>query len=422
MILAAVVLLLTLGGLTSARLGMGAPEPAVAGGGPPGAVSPAGAGLALAAPVDEVLNRSIAAAQTASPTPKTDAPSTERASDSQPWSWLQNFRTTALWSSAGAEGAEIASAPQWSYFQYRGEVQAGRMRLLEPGDGVRRFPRYVWASADDFGPSGPPSTEWELAADDGLRAGGLAAPRPMAESWPPGLGAEFVAVIDGDSGALLFGKNAHRRVAMASLTKTATAIVALERGRLDDRVTVDVDSRWMWESTVMGLTPGETVSLETLLYGLMLPSGNDAALAIARHIGGSEERFVDLMNAKARDLSLTDTQFRNPHGLDASGHHSSAYDQAMLARHGLRDANFYRLSAAREWNADGYRLVNLNRLLWTYPGADGVKVGFTDDAGRSIVGSATRDGRRVIVAMMRSWNTVAESSALLDWAFRTFRW
>ncbi len=172
----------------------------------------------------------------------------------------------------------------------------------------------------------------------------------------------------------------------------------------------------------MGLTPGEVVSLETLLYGLMLPSGNDAALAIGRHVAGSDARFVEMMNEKARALGLVDTQFRNPHGLDADGHYSSPYDLAMMSRHGMQDPLFHSLSATQHWQSEGYNLWNLNKLLGQYPGADGVKVGFTDNAGRCIVASATRNGRRVFVALIRSHDPVGESRMLLDYAFQNFRW
>src|SRR5439155_20112745 len=172
---------------------------------------------------------------------------------------------------------------------------------------------------------------------------------------------------------------------------------------LSDRVSVHVDSRRMPDSTVMGLYPGEELTVEDLLYGLMLPSGNDAALALAEHVAGTREAFGELMNDKARSLGLTGSHFVNPHGLDADGHYSTPYDMAMLARAGLRDPTFRALSAAKMYETPrgkGYTLYNLNRLLWAYPGADGVKIGFTDAAGRAIVGSAVKDGHRVIVAMM----------------------
>jgi D-alanyl-D-alanine carboxypeptidase (penicillin-binding protein 5/6) len=214
-------------------------------------------------------------------------------------------------------------------------------------------------------------------------------------------------------------------MAMASCTKMVTAILALERGHLDDQVKVDVDGLKMaieMESTVMGLHPGETVTLETLLYGLMLPSGNDAAVAIARHIAGSESAFVDLMNAKVRELGLEDTQFVNSHGLDAKGHYSSPFDQASIARYGMRNPVFARIVAAKEYSGEGYQLWNANRLLWNYPGADGVKPGFTDEAGSALVASATRNGHRVITTVIKANSAAVDSVPLLDWAFKSFSW
>jgi D-alanyl-D-alanine carboxypeptidase (penicillin-binding protein 5/6) len=236
----------------------------------------------------------------------------------------------------------------------------------------------------------------------------------------------MAVVLDERSGAVLYGREEHREVAPASLTKIVTAMVALEAGNPASRVGVSVDSRVMWDSTVMGLRPGEEVSLEDLLYGLMLPSGNDAAIAIARFIAGDEWLFSELMNAKVRQLGLQHTNFVNSHGLDANGHYSSAYDMARLARAAMRDPVFRRLAAAKEWEASGflrsYRLVNLNRLLWQYPGADGVKIGYTDAAGRTMVVSATRDGHRVYASFMRSSNLVADGTALLDYAFNAYAW
>jgi serine-type D-Ala-D-Ala carboxypeptidase (penicillin-binding protein 5/6) len=149
-----------------------------------------------------------------------------------------------------------------------------------------------------------------------------------------------VAVLDEASGALLYGKNADRPLPPASLTKVATAIVALESGSLDDTVAVDVDSRKMKSSTVMGLLPGDEFSLRDLMFGLLLPSGNDAALAVGRHVGGSDAEFVAMMNALAASLGLEQTHFANAHGLSARRHVSSAEDLALLARHAMSIPEF----------------------------------------------------------------------------------
>jgi D-alanyl-D-alanine carboxypeptidase len=176
----------------------------------------------------------------------------------------------------------------------------------------------------------------------------------------------------------------------------------------------------------MGIKPGETYTLEDLLYGLMLPSGNDAALAIANDIGGSMAGFVSMMNAQASDLGLVDSHFINPHGLDAPGHYSSAFDLAIAARYGMTNyGEFRKLAAARSWAVQGTRtftVYNLNRFLRSYTGADGVKIGYTDNAGKTIVASASRNGHRVYVVLLHCHDIVADSTPLFDWVFGNFTW
>ncbi|MPZ13174.1 MAG: LysM peptidoglycan-binding domain-containing protein [Chloroflexi bacterium] len=250
-------------------------------------------------------------------------------------------------------------------------------------------------------------------------------PDQVRDVAPGPIGAEYAVAVDGESGEILWAREANSAVAPASLTKIVTALVVLDQARLSDSVTVHVDSRRMPESTVMGLEPDEELTVEDLLYGLMLPSGNDAAVALAEHVAGSVEAFVALMNGKVRSLGLTSTRMVNPHGLDAPGHVTSAYDMAMLAREGMRNPVFRELAMARSHEiprGKGYSLGNLNQLLWLFPGADGVKIGYTDAAGRAIVGSASQGGHRVFVTLMRSPNTYGDSAALLDWAFASFTW
>jgi hypothetical protein len=338
--------------------------------------------------------------------------------------WVQNFRPTHLWASPSGDSADLGELPQWSYVQYSGESVNGRARVLDPGDGARRTSRAGWLSTEDVGPVGAPPIEWYLGVGESER-GLPGVPARATNDWPAQISSQAAVVMDAKTGAVLFGKNARRRVAMASCTKMVTAILALERGRLDDRVTVDVDGLKMaieMESTVMGLHPGDTVTLETLLYGLMLPSGNDAAVAIAKHIAGSEPAFVELMNAKVRELGLVDTNFKNPHGLDATDHYSTPFDLANIARYGMMNATFAKLASAKQYAGDGYQLLNSNRLLWNYPGADGVKPGFTDAAGSALVASATRNGHRVISAVIKANSAANDTVPLLDWAFKSYNW
>lgn len=247
----------------------------------------------------------------------------------------------------------------------------------------------------------------------------LRTPEVTAEAW---------ALVDGSSGAVIAGQNANERLAPASTTKIATAIVALEQGRLEDQVVFDRESRQDLDpdSSVMGLLPGEEVSLHDLLYGLMLPSGNDAAVAIAQHVGGSEQRFVQMMNAKVGELGLKDTHFVNPHGLDVDDQYSSASDLAALARYAMANPTFAAIVSTRQHNVQGklqtYQLRNGNPLLGRYEGADGVKTGYTENAWQTFVGSASRNGHRVFVALLRSRDRVGDSIALLDFVFANYGW
>jgi D-alanyl-D-alanine carboxypeptidase len=356
--------------------------------------------------------------QLVAPGPQPQAPAAAPA----PRVWVQNHRPTDLFAGPGADAASLGQVNQFTTFQLVEADGGPRIKLFDPGRGVGRLPGTVWANPQDFGPAGPPSPLFELAVGGIDPITQRRIPERIGDTWPRIPSAEGAVVLDGESGAILYAKNAHARLAPASLTKILTSIVAIEQGRPQDRVRVDVDSRTMYDNTIMGLEPGEVLSLETLLYGLMLPSGNDAALAIARHIGGSDAAFVDLMNQKVRALGLENSQFRNPHGWDDRDQYASPYDLAVMSRYGMRDPLFYSLSASRVWEAEGYTLYNLNRLIGQYPGADGVKVGYTDDAGRCLVASATRNGRRVFVTVMRSNDPVGESRLLLDYAFHNFRW
>jgi len=252
-----------------------------------------------------------------------------------------------------------------------------------------------------------------------------AGPRKTRDISPGWVSAQYAVVIDGDSGQILWAREANTPAPPASLTKIATALVVLDHANLGDLVTAHVDSRRMNGSTVMGVHPGDVLTVEDLLYGLMLPSGNDAALVLAQHVAGTREAFVDLMNEKVRSFGLTGSQFVNPHGLDAPGHVTSAFDIAMLAREGMRNPVFQELAAARSYETargGGFELHNLNQMLWRYAAADGVKIGYTPEAGRTIVASAIRGGHRVYVAALHSNDIYADSAALLDWTFASYSW
>ncbi|HEX5416677.1 MAG TPA: hypothetical protein VFZ25_13485 [Chloroflexota bacterium] len=252
------------------------------------------------------------------------------------------------------------------------------------------------------------------------------APTKTGSGAPPNVTAAAIAVVDGASGALLFGKSPHQQLAPASLTKIFTALVAFRLGKLDDVITVKYDPAELPDSTMMGAKPGEQYTLENLLYGLLLPSGGDAAIAIANAIGGTESHFIELMNAQVAQLNLQDSHFVNPHGLDAAHHYSSAYDMAMGGRYGMLTYPAFRaIVGTKAWDVHGTRsfeIYNLNPDLGTYPGANGVKIGYTDDAGRTIVASATHDNHLVLVSLMRCGTYLGDTTPLFNWAFDNFTW
>ncbi len=243
----------------------------------------------------------------------------------------------------------------------------------------------------------------------------------------PAIAGEAALLMDETSGRILYAKSPNDRLSPASLTKIMTALLAVERGHLDELVDVRVDSRTMRGSTVMGLVPGEQLTLEDLLYGMMLPSGNDAALAIGMHVSGTAEEFVVLMNKRAGELGLVNTRFANPHGLDgAGGNYSSAYDLAVLTREAMRHEQFRTIANTTYRVVKGsiatYSLGTLNPLYGRIAGVDGVKTGYTRNARQTLVGSVTRDGHRVIVVVLRSSDRASDGVSLLNWAFAAHEW
>ncbi|TYQ16008.1 UNVERIFIED_CONTAM: D-alanyl-D-alanine carboxypeptidase (penicillin-binding protein 5/6) [Acetivibrio alkalicellulosi] len=240
---------------------------------------------------------------------------------------------------------------------------------------------------------------------------------------PPKIEAGAAIVLDTISGRVLYEKNAHSRKAIASTTKIMTAIVAIEKGDLEDKVKVSKKAASIWGSTI-NLQTGEELTLNELLYGMLIKSGNDAAIAVAEHIGGSVEGFVDMMNKKAMDLGLKDTSFKNPHGLDANGHYSTAYELAILTRYALDNPVFSKIVATQSTYIANRNLHTTNEMLGMYHGADGVKTGYTGKAGRCLVTSATRDNWRIVSVVLNcsSRTTRAQSSkSILDYAFYNYK-
>ena len=242
----------------------------------------------------------------------------------------------------------------------------------------------------------------------------------------PDVTAAAAVVIDAETGEILWGKNEHERRSPASTTKIMTAILAVESAPLDQMVVSETDGSSMIGSSVMGLRPGVQISMTDLLFGLMLPSGNDAAIEIARAMDGDVERFAERMNAKAREIGMVDTNFTNPHGLDRREHYSSAYDLAILGAYSMRNEVFRRVVGAKEWHlapaAGDYTVYNGNTLLQRAPGAEGVKIGWTNRAGWTFVASMVRNDRRLIATVLNSSDRDADASALFDWAYSSYDW
>lgn len=239
----------------------------------------------------------------------------------------------------------------------------------------------------------------------------------------PVINAAAGIVMDMESGRVLFEKNAYKRMPMASTTKIMTAILAIEQGNLEDEVTVSKRASSIGGS-VINLRAGEKIQLNDLLYGLMLRSGNDAAIAIAEHVGGSVENFLDMMNYKAKLLGARNTNFMSPHGLDKEDHYSTAYDLAVITRYALQNPVFSEIVGTKNITAGSRSLHNTNEMLDLYPGADGVKTGYTGKAGRCLVTSATRNGQRYISVVLNSPTRAlrAQSSRkILDYAFNNYK-
>lgn len=234
------------------------------------------------------------------------------------------------------------------------------------------------------------------------------------------LSAEKAVLLDAVSGRVLYEKNADQRSLIASTTKIMTALVVCEQCNVLDRMRVPKEAVGI-EGSSMYLQEGEILTLQELLYGLMLSSGNDAAVALAIYCGGTVEGFAEMMNDKARVLGLKGTHFENPHGLDSPGHYSTARDLARLAAYAMENPVFYKTVSAKTVTIGQRCLRNHNKLLWQVEGADGVKTGFTRAAGRILVSSATREGRRLVAVTIHDPNDWQDHAALLKEGFTRYR-
>ena len=228
--------------------------------------------------------------------------------------------------------------------------------------------------------------------------------------------AQKAILLDAQTGRVLYEKDADSRSLIASTTKIMTALVICEHCNVLDRMKIPKEAVGI-EGSSMYLKEGEVLSLQELLYGLMLHSGNDAAVALAIYCAGTVEGFAGMMNDKARQLGLTGTHFENPNGLDSPGHYSTARDLAVLTAYAMKNPIFYQTVSTKSVRVGNRSLNNHNKLLWRVEGADGVKTGFTKKAGRILVSSATREGRRLICVTINDGNDWADHATLLEKGF-----
>lgn len=237
--------------------------------------------------------------------------------------------------------------------------------------------------------------------------------------------AECACVINALTGDVVFSKNMNKRHAMASTTKIMTAIIALENCGMDEVITVSANAAAQ-EGSAAYISENNQIYMKDMLYGLMLNSGNDAAMAIAEHVAGDAEKFADLMNEKALEMGLRDTHFVNPSGLDDPEHFTTAGELALIARYALSNQDFREIVSTQTYQAQPINseeklyFSNHNKMLSLYDGAVGVKTGFTKATGRCLVSAAERDGMEFIAVTLGDSNDWNDHMEMLDYAFSEY--
>lgn len=232
-------------------------------------------------------------------------------------------------------------------------------------------------------------------------------------------------LMDQDSGRILYAKDIHNTRSVASISKIMTALIAVESGKLKDKVTIGDEIKKAYGSGIY-IKAGEELTLEDLVYGLMLRSGNDAALAIAKYVGGSVEHFVDMMNDKARELKMEDSTFHNPHGLDEEdGNFSSAYDMAILMSTAMKNEEFAKIVGTKKYklktNMNTYIWYNKNKLLNQYQYTTGGKTGFTKIARRTLVTTASKQNLNLVAVTLNDGNDFEDHMNLFDYGFKQYQ-
>jgi len=231
--------------------------------------------------------------------------------------------------------------------------------------------------------------------------------------------ADSAILMDAQTGRVLYERNADSRSLIASTTKIMTALIVCEQCNVLDRMRIPKEAVGI-EGSSMYLREGEVLTIQELLYGLMLQSGNDAAVALAIYCGGTVEGFVQLMNDKAHRLGLESTHFENPNGLDSPGHYATARDLAVLTAYAMKNPIFAKTVSTKSVRVGERYLTNHNKLLWRVTGADGVKTGYTKAAGRILVSSATRNDRRLIAVTINDPNDWQDHAVLLQDGFSKY--
>ncbi len=240
----------------------------------------------------------------------------------------------------------------------------------------------------------------------------------------PSLSAEGIFIIDVDSAVPIYQKNAHQELFPASTTKIMTALIALEEYRLDDVIEVPEAS---FSGSLMRLVFKERITVRNLLNGLLINSGNDAADTFALTYPGGYPAFIDRMNSRATELGLRNTHFVNPSGLPDTNHTMSAWDLGQLAVYALHNETFKSIVSTKEktiYGLTGERhvLKSTNKLLGDVPGLDGVKTGYTEDAGEVLVSTVQRNGHRILVVLLKSADRFGETKSVVEWIYRNYEW
>ena len=247
-----------------------------------------------------------------------------------------------------------------------------------------------------------------------------AVPGWQSAAEPFGVSSASAILYEPERGLVLYEKDIHTPRSMASTTKVMTGLLALEQGDLDREITVPAEAVRV-EGSALGLRGGDTISMRDLVIGLLLESGNDAANVIAYVLDGSIPAFAERMNARAAEIGMKDTTFVTPSGLDEGEHSSSAYDMALLARACLDVPELKEITATRSTTMEGRTFVNHNKLLWRYEGCVGMKTGYTQAAGRTLVSAAERDGMTLIAVTLNAPSDWADHAAMLDYGFANYQ-